>query len=85
MNKRNAYLLAVLAAGLLSACGGGGNDSPPAEPVTPSNTVPPSAWATIAAYFSYTGSLAASETSTPLLLGDAEAPTSESAVPSPVN
>ena len=85
MNKRNAYLLAVLTAGLLAGCGGGGNDSPADPPAAPSGSVPPSAWASIVAYVSYVGSLVATETGTPLNVDDVNPPTSETALPLPVN
>ena len=86
MNKPNTYLLVVLTAGLLAACGGGGgNDGPADPPATPSGSVPPSAWASIVAYVSYVGSLVATETGTPLNVDDVNPPTSETALPLPVN
>ncbi len=85
MNKRNAYLLVALTAGLLAACGGGGNDSPVDPPAAPSGSVPPSAWASIVAYVSYVGSLVATETGTPLTVDEVNPPTSETALPLPVN
>ncbi len=86
MNKRNAYLLAVLTAGLLAACGGSDDIHAPVDPpAPPSGSVPPSAWASIMAYVSYVGSLVATETGTPLTVDDVNPPTSETALPSPVN
>jgi len=85
MNKRNAFLLAVLTAGLLAACGGGGNDGPADPPPASSGSVPPSAWASIVAYVSYVGSLVATEAGTPLTVDEVNPPTSETALPLPVN
>jgi hypothetical protein len=91
MNKRKTYLLAILTAGLLAACGGSGNDGPldppvsPAPPAPPTGAVPPSAWASITAYFTYVGSLVLSDRDTPLEVNAVVPPTSETALPLPVN
>jgi hypothetical protein len=75
-----------LAAGLaaaLVACGGGNPGVP--NPVPVLTEVPASARATIMAWTQFVASLMSSETSTPLTVGDAAAPTSETDAPVPVN
>ena len=77
-----AVVLAACA--LLSACGGGGDDGPASARTT---DVPSSAQSSIDGLIAYINELIGqtSDTSSPVLVGDAVLPTSDSALPSPVN
>lgn len=90
MNIRHT-VFALFAVALLAGCGGASDDTqavaaptPPVAP-TPPGTVPASATASIQAFFAFVGSLMASETAAPLSLDGVVPPTSETALPSPVN
>ena len=78
MKLKNVLILIGLAA-TLAACG----DSPPDAEVTPpeSTEVPASATASTRAYATYTGSLAPSETGSPLDVSKVTPPTSETEEP----
>jgi len=82
-----AAAIAAATAALLTACGGGSDPDP--LPTMPTQTVPDSATASVAAYVSYISKLIAdvkdSESAQPLLLNAADAPSSETAAPQPVN
>ncbi|MBI5276586.1 MAG: hypothetical protein HY854_08995 [Burkholderiales bacterium] len=85
MNQRH---LAGLLALLLSACGGGGGGGSPAtaDPFVSGTDVPRSATESPAAAFDFANGVAASvsETSEPLVLGDATLATSETEEPKPL-
>lgn len=83
MNTTLRLFVAAATAALLTACGGGSDPAPPAEPAT---TVPDSATASVRAYTEFTGRLIADADpmAAPLMLNAASAPTSESATPLPV-
>ena len=76
------FVLAVLAAtAALTACGGGG-DAAVQDPMVTPNEVPDSALGSATAYTAYVGTLAASETASPLDVSKiGNAPTSETAPP----
>ena len=84
MNMRVFFMLASTAA-LMAACGDSSvavMDPPPV--VQPSNEVPTSATASTQAYVQYTGSLAASDSTEPLLVDKVVPPTSETEEPQKV-
>ena len=58
---------------------------PPVTPVPPTGTVPPSATASIQAFVAFLAGLMQSETAAPLTVEGAVPPTSETALPLPVN
>ena len=87
MTQRALQLcLAAATAALLAACGGGSDPAP--LPTMPTMTVPDSATASVQAYTEFVTALIAAEpdsqTAQPLLLNAADAPISESMVPTPV-
>ena len=79
-------LVLVAASAVLSACGGGGDDTPPPTTVTPpvvtapASEVPASAQASVSGLIAYVSNLIASmtsDTATPVVLGNAVLPTSD--------
>jgi hypothetical protein len=68
-------------AGLLSACGSSSNYDEPVPVVVDDTKVPASATVSVSAYASYAGSLAKSETKTPLDVNAVVPPTSETDIP----
>jgi hypothetical protein len=68
-------------AGLLSACGSSSNYDEPVPVVVDNTKVPASATVSTGAYASYAGSLAKSETKSPLDVSAVVPPTSETEVP----
>jgi hypothetical protein len=76
----------LVLAGLLSACGASSNYDEPAPPpvVVDDTKVPASATVSVSAYASYTGSLAKSETKSPLDVNAVVPPTSETEAPMPM-
>ncbi len=78
------FIVAALAAVALTACGDNPSDATPTPPAQAVNEVPASAYASASAYSSYAAMLAPSDSSEPLKLGSAAAPTSENEEPVPV-
>jgi hypothetical protein len=76
-------VMAIAAALLLTACGGGNGDDIAADIAEPqaANEVPASALATVTSFSEYTGSLALSESGTPMDVSKVVPPTSETAAP----
>jgi hypothetical protein len=77
-------IVAALTATSLSACGDNPADVTPPPPVQVVTEVPASAYASTAAFSTYAAMLAPSDSSEPLKLGSAAAPTSENEEPVPV-
>jgi hypothetical protein len=87
LNHVRIAALLLVAAGVLSACGGGGDDTPPPTTVTPPpvvttpvSEVPASATSSVAGLFAYVSNLIASmtsDTASPVVLGNAVLPTSD--------
>jgi hypothetical protein len=85
MNRKPIYTLALL----LAACGGGGSGdapAPPADPIVTGTDVPRSATESASGAFVFVNATAStvSESSEPLVLGDATLATSETDEPQPL-
>ena len=76
-------VMAIAAALLLTACGGGNGDDVAADTAEPQavNEVPASALATVTSFAEYTGSLGLSDTGAPMDISKVVPPTSETAAP----
>ena len=79
--KTPSLLAGVGLALLLSACGGSSSPEPEAPPPVAANEVPASAFVSAEAFTRYAASLAPSDSTEPLGLGTAAAPTSETEEP----